>query len=247
MPPECGRRKKSASRIPPPPPVVPEVASGCQAEGHLGVRGLVQPLMGIMDLIGSRFGNPRGIVAQSPGLMVSSTPAGLWPGHHPPPNWPQPCWGCRPRGTAARGSAAGATPGFEAESRWDSGGNCPGWHLIDLFEADACQVQDESPLVDETTRRRVQKHAPVRPRQQLRDKLTLIGPILTLPTGMPAGAPVCDRHMASDALPATNRVESPHVHSRLPVGATVPRRWRAVWFGRVRRKVRAKPPGKKKI
>jgi hypothetical protein len=41
-----------------------------------------------------------------------------------------------------------------------------------------------------------------------------------LPGGVPAtGAPVCDRLMASDVWPATNRVAFPHAQSRLQAGA----------------------------
>ncbi len=94
-----------------------------------------------MGLKGNRFGNPAGMVARTTTVtQLAATPLGL-----------------RPKGKVTQGSAAGATLGFETESRWDSGGNFPGWNLIDLFEADPCKGlrgRGHSKALDNTPGRR---------------------------------------------------------------------------------------------
>jgi hypothetical protein len=108
-----------------------------------------------MAWMGNWFGNPKGIVARSPGLAPCAYPGkgvggfvnpnGVVPGPRLPPDGPQPRWGCCPIGRSPRVAPLAQPWAWRRNPVGIRAGNLAGRNLFDWFEADACKVQTIHP------------------------------------------------------------------------------------------------------
>ena len=113
------------------------------------------PYRHFMAWMGNWFGNPKGIVARSPGLAPCAYPGkgvggfvnpnGVVPGPRMPPDGPQPRRGCCPIGRSPRVAPLAQPWAWRRNPVGIRAGNLAGRNLFDWFEADACKVQTIHP------------------------------------------------------------------------------------------------------